>query len=188
MKLIKYFIQFVVISFLLILFKMLGFKIASNLSSKIFTNIGPLFRSKNLIKENIIKAYPNMDSKDLKKIIDGMWGNYGRILSEYVFMKNFRDQVVAVAEHIGRAFERRHFRVFEPSQQNSCHFPHFLHVFIVRQKEQNVQAAMGPKQFRHFGVVLAGLGNGRDQLHRCLCHLPPLQRVRLQHHNSKDGM
>ena len=91
MKLIKYSIQFVLISFFLILFKMLGFKIASNLSSKIFTNIGPLFRSKNLIKENIIKAYPNMDSKDLKKIIDGMWGNYGRILSEYVFMNNFRN-------------------------------------------------------------------------------------------------
>ena len=91
MKLIKHFIQFVTISFLLILFKILGFKIASNLSSKIFINIGPLFRSKNLIKENIIKAYPNMDSKDLKKIIDGMWGNYGRILSEYVFMNNFRN-------------------------------------------------------------------------------------------------
>tara|TARA_B110001450_G_scaffold119467_1_gene112614 strand:- start:208 stop:1071 length:864 start_codon:yes stop_codon:yes gene_type:complete len=91
MKLIKHSIQFVLISFFLILFKMLGFKIASNLSSKIFTNIGPLFRSKNLIKENIIKAYPNMDSKDLKKIIDGMWGNYGRILSEYVFMNNFRN-------------------------------------------------------------------------------------------------
>ena len=91
MKLIKYFIQFVTISFLLILFKILGFKIASNLSSKIFAQIGPLFRSKNLIKENIIKAYPNMDSKDLKKIIDGMWSNYGRILSEYVFMNNFRN-------------------------------------------------------------------------------------------------
>ncbi|MDC1109682.1 lysophospholipid acyltransferase family protein [Candidatus Pelagibacter sp.] len=91
MKLIKHFIQFVTISFLLILFKILGFKIASNLSFKIFINIGPLFRSKNLIKENIIKAYPNMDSKDLKKIIDGMWGNYGRILSEYVFMNNFRN-------------------------------------------------------------------------------------------------
>ena len=91
MKLIKYFIQFVTISFLLILFKILGFKIASNLSSKIFTNIGPLFRSKNLIKENIIKAYSNMDGKDLKKIIDSMWGNYGRILSEYVFMNNFRN-------------------------------------------------------------------------------------------------
>ena len=68
MKLIKHFIQFVTISFLLILFKILGFKVASNLSSKIFINIGPLFRSKNLIKENIIKAYPNMDSKDLKKL------------------------------------------------------------------------------------------------------------------------
>ena len=91
MKLIKHFIQFVTISFLLILFKILGFKIASNLSSKIFTYIGPFFRSENLIKENIIKACPNIDDKDSKKIINDMWGNYGRILSEYVFMKNFRN-------------------------------------------------------------------------------------------------
>jgi len=91
MSLIKYLIQFITISFLLILFRILGFKIASNISSKIFTYIGPLFRSKNLIKENIIKAYPKIENKDLKKIINGMWGNYGRILSEYVFMKNFRN-------------------------------------------------------------------------------------------------
>ena len=91
MKLIKYFIQFIAISFLLLLFKILGFKIASNLSSKIFKYIGPFFRSESLIKENIIKAYPNINDKDSKKIINGMWGNYGRILSEYVFMKNFRN-------------------------------------------------------------------------------------------------
>lgn len=91
MSLIKYLIQFITISFLLVLFRMLGFKIASNISSKIFTYIGPLFRSENLIKENIIKAYPKIENKDLKKIINGMWGNYGRILSEYVFMKNFRN-------------------------------------------------------------------------------------------------
>lgn len=91
MSLIKYLIQFITISFLLVLFRILGFKIASNISSKIFTYIGPLFRSKNLIKENIIKAYPKIENKDLKKIINGMWGNYGRILSEYVFMKNFRN-------------------------------------------------------------------------------------------------
>jgi len=91
MKLIKYSTQFIAISFLLILFKILGFKNASNLSSKIFTYLGPFFRSKNLIKENIIKAYPNIDDKDLKKIISSMWANYGRILSEYVFIKNFRN-------------------------------------------------------------------------------------------------
>ena len=90
MKLIKYFIQFIAISFLLILFKILGFKIASNLSSKIFKYIGPFFRSESLIKENIIKAYPNINDKDSKKIINSMWGNYGRILSEYIFLKQFR--------------------------------------------------------------------------------------------------
>jgi len=91
MRLIKYSTQFIAISFLLILFRILGFKIASNLSFKIFTYLGPLFRSKNLIKENIIKAYPNINDKDLKQIINNMWGNYGRILSEYVFIKNFRN-------------------------------------------------------------------------------------------------
>ena len=58
---------------------------------KFLKYIGPFFRSESLIKENIIKAYPNINDKDSKKIINSMWGNYGRILSEYVFMKNFRN-------------------------------------------------------------------------------------------------
>jgi len=90
MNSIKYFFQFLIIFFLFIIFKIFGLKIASNLSSSLFIIFGPLFRSKKLIKENILRAFPSINTKDLNKIHTNMWGNYGRILSEYVFLKDFR--------------------------------------------------------------------------------------------------
>ena len=90
MKSLKYFFQFLIISFLLLIFKFLGFEKASNISSKIFQFIGPFFRSKKLIQKNIADNIPSLNHDEIKKIINGMWGNYGRILSEYVFIKDFR--------------------------------------------------------------------------------------------------
>ncbi len=90
MNSIKYFIQFFIILIFLMIFKILGLKMASNFSSQILKKIGPLFRSKKLIEQNILKAFPSINESDLKKICNNMWGNYGRILSEYVFLKNFR--------------------------------------------------------------------------------------------------
>ena len=90
MNSIKYFFQFFIIFFLFIIFKILGLKLASNFSSWLLKIFGPFFRSKKIIEKNILKAFPTINHKDLKKIITDMWGNYGRILSEYVFLKNFR--------------------------------------------------------------------------------------------------
>ena len=90
MKSIKYFIQFLVISILFILFKILGLSFASYLSGKIISLIGPLFRSKNLIKSNILKALPDLSQREVGEITKKMWNNYGRILAEYIFIKDFR--------------------------------------------------------------------------------------------------
>ena len=90
MKLIKYFTQFLIISILFFLFKILGLKLASNFSKKISGLFGPYFRSKQVINNNILKAFPSSDSNEITKISKKMWENYGRILSEYVFMKEFR--------------------------------------------------------------------------------------------------
>jgi len=54
MKSIKYFIQFLIIFILFFVFKILGLKFASYISGKIVSLIGPFFRSKNLIKSNIL--------------------------------------------------------------------------------------------------------------------------------------
>ena len=90
MKYIKYFFQFLLAIISFIIFKILGVNNSSNLSGKIFEFIGPYFRSKKLIYSNISKAYPNSDKKELKKITKAMWNNYGRVFSEYMFVKDFR--------------------------------------------------------------------------------------------------
>ena len=90
MKSIKYFIQFFVILIFFLIFKILGLKYASYFSGKIVSLVGPLFRPKNLIKSNILKALPNLHQNDLHKISRNMWNNYGRILAEYIFIKDFR--------------------------------------------------------------------------------------------------
>ena len=90
MKLIKYFFQFIFIFFLFMIFKILGLKNSSNFASLLTKKIGPFFRSKELISKNILKAFPNISKDDLNHVATNMWGNYGRILAEYVFLKNFR--------------------------------------------------------------------------------------------------
>tara|TARA_B110000093_G_C12944659_1_gene399567 strand:+ start:764 stop:1624 length:861 start_codon:yes stop_codon:yes gene_type:complete len=90
MKSIKYFIQFLIISSLFLLFKVIGLSFASYLSGKIISFFGPFFRSKNLIKSNIMKALPDLKSNKIENISKKMWDNYGRILAEYIFIKDFR--------------------------------------------------------------------------------------------------
>ena len=90
MKNIKYFFQFFLIIIFFALFKILGPNISSYIGGKLFEIIGPIFRSKKLIQSNIKRAFPNINSEDSNKIIKLMWNNYGRVFSEYIFIKDFR--------------------------------------------------------------------------------------------------
>ena len=93
MKLLKYFLQFIIISILFFIFKILGLRLSSWLSSKIVFFFGPLFRSKKLINSNILRAMPHLNKKEIKNIASNMWKNYGRILSEYIFIKDFKKSI-----------------------------------------------------------------------------------------------
>ena len=93
MKIIKYFYEFLFIIILFTIFKILGIKIASNFGSFIGKTIGPFFRSKKKIIQNIKKALPETDEKNVEIIVNKMWENYGRILSEYIFIKKFRNSI-----------------------------------------------------------------------------------------------
>ena len=90
MKTIKYFIQFLIVFIFFLIFKLLGLKLASYISGNIVSFIGPFFRSKNIIESNILKALPYSNKSEIKKISKMMWHNYGRILAEYMFIKEFR--------------------------------------------------------------------------------------------------
>jgi KDO2-lipid IV(A) lauroyltransferase len=80
--------QYVLIIFLFILFRIIGFKASSNFGFFIGKYLGPLFRSKLSIINNLKKAQIN---GDYKQIATNVLGNYGRIFAEYVHLKNFKN-------------------------------------------------------------------------------------------------
>ena len=90
MKQIKYLIEFIIIIFLFMIIKLFGLKISQFIFSFIFKIVGPLFRSKKISHNNLSLALPNIDKSKRDKIINNMWANYGKIFSEYMFIKKFR--------------------------------------------------------------------------------------------------
>ena len=90
MKKIKHIIQFIVIKIFFIIFSIIGFRASSNLGFLIGKYFGPIFRSKKLIINNLKKA--KIDKKNnFENIASNVLGNYGRIFSEYVHLKNFKN-------------------------------------------------------------------------------------------------
>ena len=90
MKTVIYFFEFVLVSLLLIIFKILGYKLASNFGFFIGKTFGPLFRSKSLVIDNLKKSNISL-KKTHEQSTEEIFGNYGRIFAEYPFIKNFRN-------------------------------------------------------------------------------------------------
>ena len=92
MKLIKYFLEFFFISIFFFIFKIIGYKNASNLGEKIGKIFGPLFRSSLKIKKNLENSNIGNSNEERERIVKNMWGNYGRIFADYMYIKNFRNE------------------------------------------------------------------------------------------------
>ena len=92
MKNIKYFIEFLFVKLFFFIFKIIGYKNASNLGAKIGSIFGPLFRSKSLTKKNIKNCLKNINEEEINFLIKKMWENYGRIFAEYMYIEKFRSK------------------------------------------------------------------------------------------------
>ena len=90
MKKIIYFIEFLLVEFLFIICKAIGYKSASNLGFFIGKNFGNFFRKKKSIIENLHKSKILINISD-NQFVNNILGNYGRILAEYPFLKDFRE-------------------------------------------------------------------------------------------------
>ena len=91
MKIIKYFFQFIFICLFFFICKILGYKRSSNFGAKFGEFFGPIFRSKKTISKNLKIALPQISNNEIKNISKNMWKNYGRILAEYMYIKDFRN-------------------------------------------------------------------------------------------------
>ena len=127
MKIIKYFFEFISIISLLCIFKIIGLRNASNLGSILGKLVGPLFRSKNIIKQNIKIGLGNLGEENETEIINGMWSNIGRTFAEYVFLKDFKFNKTNF-DHIkinGTKFLNEFKNNNEPAIFYSGHFANF---------------------------------------------------------------
>ena len=94
MKLIKYFFEFIFLSAFFFIFKIIGYKNASNLGELVGKIFGPFFRNKSKIQNNLENSKIGNSDEDRNQIIKNMWGNYGRILAEYPYIKKFKNNTL----------------------------------------------------------------------------------------------
>ena len=89
MKIIRYFLEFILVIFFFLIFKIIGLKLSSKLGEIIGKYFGPLFRKKAIAKKNILIAFPNINETSIDQIIDNMWRNIGSIFGEYIYINKF---------------------------------------------------------------------------------------------------
>ena len=88
MKILKYFLQSILIYSIFFLIKIFGLKISRMVFAYVFQKIGPMIKSKKIIEKNL--TIFKKDGKLIKDdIIKLMWSNYGKTFIEYMFLKKF---------------------------------------------------------------------------------------------------
>ena len=159
MKKIKYFFEFVIISLLFMVYKILGLKVSSFISGKLFEFFGPLFRSKQIIKSNIQRAIPQINSHEINNVKKNMWNNYGRTLSEYMFLKNFRNDKLESNIHLeGREILEQIKNEKTPVIFVSGHFSNFeLMAMQIEKSGVNLAAIYRPLNNIFLNVLMEGI-------------------------------
>ena len=125
-KKIKYLIQYILIIFLFLLFKIFGLKLSRIIASNIFLLLGPIFKSKHIINKNLSLISDGQLKKPNNEIIKNMWRNYGKILCEYIFIKQYRlSKLNALIEIEGQTILETIKRNNNPVIFISGHFDNF---------------------------------------------------------------
>ncbi len=145
MKIIRYFFEYILIVILFGLFKLLGYKISSEFGCFLGKIFGPFFRSKKIIKNNLIKFDNSLSPEKIKKISKEMWGNYGRILSEYPYISNFRKGDLDKYIKIENLEKLEEIKKGQPVIFISAHFSNFeLMAMVIEKAGVNLSAIYRP--------------------------------------------
>ena len=156
MKNFKYFFEFLVIIILFSIFKIIGYKLASNFGNLIGKIFGPLFRSKKITSENIKKLNSSYEKIEINEIIKKMWGNYGRIFAEYPYIPSFRKKKLEhYLEIKGKKNLERIKKDNEPVIFVSGHFNNFeLMAMIIEREGINLSAVYRPLNNKFLNIIM----------------------------------
>ena len=89
-KILKYFVQSIIVYLLFIIGKIIGLKLSRKIFSNLFLFIGPFFKSRKIIDKNLYVFNKDIINSEKKRIISSMWKNYGKTFIEYIFLDFFR--------------------------------------------------------------------------------------------------
>jgi len=89
-KTINYFIQSIIIYSFFIIGRIFGITLSRKIFSYLFLLLGPLFKSKKIIKKNLEIFSQSKNGVDKNEICTNMWKNYGMTFIEYIFLDKFR--------------------------------------------------------------------------------------------------
>lgn len=145
MKLIKYFLEFFIVIFFFLIFKIIGLKNSSNLGCFIFKKIGPLIRNQSKIRVNIKSVFKNIDDDGCKEIINKMWCNYGRIFGEYMHLNILRNNKLKNIKILNADKFNEIKSKNKPIVFFSGHFSNFeLLAMVIEQNNFNISAIYRP--------------------------------------------
>ena len=91
-KSINYFIQALIIYTFFFIGKIFRITISRTIFSLLFSLIGPIFKSKKIIRKNLEIFSQNISKLEKNRISKSMWKNYGMTFIEYIFLGHFRNQ------------------------------------------------------------------------------------------------
>ena len=92
MKNIIYFFEYIIVSLIFFLFKLLPLNISAKFASFLFSTFGKLSGANKTAIKNCKYAFPNLKEEEIKSIVKKSWNNLGRTISElprlnYLFEK-----------------------------------------------------------------------------------------------------
>ena len=158
MKLIRYFFEYVFIIILFSLLRLLGYRIASEFGCFLGKTFGPLFRSKKIIQNNLIKFDNSLTPKKIANISKEMWGNYGRILSEYPYISSFRKGDLDNYIKIENKEKLEEIKNGQPVVFVSAHFSNFeLMAMAIEKAGVNLSAIYRPLNNRMVNSIMEPL-------------------------------
>ena len=156
MKNFVYFIEFVIIIIFFLIFRIIGYKAASNFGFFIGKVFGPKFRSKKTIIDNIRNYKSSLKNNEIEIIIKKMWGNYGRILAEYPYVLSFRKKRLEKYIDIeGRENLEKIKKTGKPVVFISGHFSNFeLMAMIIEREGIELSAVYRPLNNKFLNVIM----------------------------------
>jgi KDO2-lipid IV(A) lauroyltransferase len=89
-KKINYFLQAVIIYFFFLIGRILGIFLSRKIFSFLFSKIGPLIKSKEVVNYNLKLFNKDLSISERENIKKNMWRNYGMTFIEYVFLDKFK--------------------------------------------------------------------------------------------------